>query len=141
MAGAPKEMWVLPRRIVNRILGHAQRSAPQECVGVLSGRGRQVSGWHPLTNTRQDTHSFLADPREQLRLFKELREQGHEVVAIYHSHPDAPPVPSPRDREEAYYPEALYLIVSLATEGALEMRGYLWQEGQFVLQDLSVEER
>lgn len=133
-------MWVIPRGIVNRILGHAQRSAPQECVGVLTGKGRRIAGWRPLTNTLGDSRRFLADPAEQIRLFRELREAGEEVVAIYHSHPGASAEPSSRDVEGANYPEALYLIVSLATEGTLEMRGYLWREGGFVPEDLAVEE-
>ena len=122
-------MWVIPRVIVNKILGHAQRTAPEECVGLLSGTGRDIRGWHPLTNRLHETRRFLADPAEQLRLFRELREQGSQVVAIYHSHPSGPPEPSPADLEQSNHPDALYLIVSLDTDGCLEMNGYFIRDG------------
>ncbi|MBF0367920.1 MAG: M67 family metallopeptidase [Magnetococcales bacterium] len=131
-------MWVIPRIIVNKILGHAQRTAPQECVGLLSGQGDRITGWHPLTNALQETRRFLADPTEQIRLFKELRENGQEVRAIYHSHPTGSAAPSTADLEQAHYGEALYLIVALGVDGRLDMNGYLLQDGKAQLQELTI---
>ncbi|MBF0623795.1 MAG: M67 family metallopeptidase [Magnetococcales bacterium] len=131
-------MWAMPRVIVNRILGHAQRCAPEECVGILSGHGRTIAGWHPLTNTLHDSQRFLADPGEQITLFKQLREQGAELVAIYHSHPVGSGQPSILDREENHYPNALHLIVALGTDGRLELNGFLLIDGRFQPQELSV---
>ncbi|MBF0455332.1 MAG: M67 family metallopeptidase [Magnetococcales bacterium] len=122
-------MWVIPRVIVNKILGHAQRSAPQECVGILSGQAKTFTGWHPLKNNADETTRFLADPTQQIQLFKQLRQEGKEVVAIYHSHPTTPAIPSQRDLAQSHYPDALYLIVSLNTQGCLEMNGYQIKEG------------
>jgi proteasome lid subunit RPN8/RPN11 len=53
-----------------------------------------------------------------------MRDQGEELFAIYHSHPTAPAEPSAIDLELAAYPDALYLIISLNTKGILEMRGF-----------------
>jgi len=53
-----------------------------------------------------------------------MRERGEELFAIYHSHPSSPATPSIIDLEEAGYPEALYLIISLNTKGVLEVRGF-----------------
>jgi len=134
-------MWVIPRTIVNKMLGHAQRSAPAECVGILSGNGQTITGWHPLANTANDSRKFLADPQGQIELMRELRQSGREVCAIYHSHPDAPPRPSASDLAEAYYQEALYLIISLATDGCLELEGWLIEDGSFIVQQIDITEK
>ena len=131
-------MWIIPRPILYRLLDHAQRSLPAECVGILSGQGRTILGWHPLTNQWQDGRRFLADSTELIGLLRQLREEGRSLVALYHSHPQAEAVPSLTDLQQAYYPEALYLIVSLQTSGRLEMNGYLIRDGQPVLQALTV---
>ncbi|MBF0294146.1 MAG: M67 family metallopeptidase [Magnetococcales bacterium] len=133
-------MWILPRILVNKILSHAQRAVPRECVGVLSGQGRRASAWHPLTNIATDENRFLADPGEQIRLFAGLREAGSEVVAIYHSHPRGPATMSATDLEQAWHPEALTLIVSLDTAGRMEMNGYLLRDGRVEAQELTIED-
>lgn len=131
-------MWMIPRIIVNRMLGHAQRSLPEECVGILSGQGHNISGCHPLTNQLQDSKKFMAEPSEQIQLLRQLREEGLELTAIYHSHPQSSATPSAADIQQAYYPEALYLIISLQTDGRMEINGYLIQNGQPILQELLV---
>lgn len=66
---------------------------------------------------------YLISPREQLRAFREMDDRDEELVAIYHSHPASQPYPSPTDRAEAHYPEAVYVLVSLRTS-APEVRAY-----------------
>ena len=61
------------------------------------------------------TTRYLIDPREQLRAFRTMDERGEELVAIYHSHPASQPYPSPTDRAEAHYPDAIYVLLSLRT--------------------------
>lgn len=131
-------MWVISRVIVNKILGHAQRSLPRECVGLLSGTKRSMNVWYPLTNVAEDDRSFLADPGEQIRLMQDLRAKGEQVVAIYHSHPTGPGEPSAADVEQAYDPGVLHLIVALNTEGRLDMNGFLISAGKIEAQELVV---
>ncbi|MBF0622060.1 MAG: M67 family metallopeptidase [Magnetococcales bacterium] len=133
-------MWQIPRVIVNRMFGHAQRMLPNECVGVLSGTGHTITGWHPLTNADADPSRFLADPQEQITLFKQLRDAGQQVVALYHSHPDGDAEPSEKDLAEAYYPEALYLIVAMGTEGCLDLSAHLIQDGKAIAQKVAITE-
>jgi proteasome lid subunit RPN8/RPN11 len=54
------------------------------------------------------------DPVEVLAAFRDLDANGWTLGAIVHSHPATPPMPSPTDLREAFYPEALMLIVSFA---------------------------
>lgn len=99
-----------------------------------------MTGWHPLTNQWQDGRRFLADSTELIALLRQLREEGRELVAIYHSHPQGDTTPSSTDLQQAYYPDALYLIISLQTSGRLEMNGYLIRDGEPALQSLTVVE-
>ena len=55
---------------------------------------------------------YFMDSREQLKVLKEIRKLGLELIGIFHSHPRTAPYPSARDVELALYPEAVYLIVS-----------------------------
>lgn len=71
---------------------------------------------------------YVIDAREQLAAFREMDARGEELVAIYHSHPVSQPYPSPTDRAEAHYPDAIYLLVSLRT-GTPELHGYRIDEG------------
>ena len=59
------------------------------------------------------TTRYRIDPREQLGAFRDMDEKGDELAAIYHSHPASQPYPSPTDRAEAHYPDAVYVLVSL----------------------------
>ena len=52
-----------------------------------------------------------------------MDQRGEELVAIYHSHPASQPYPSPTDRAEAHYPEAVYVLISLRSANA-EVRAY-----------------
>jgi len=65
---------------------------------------------HPTPTTR-----YVIDPREQLKAFRSIDAAGEELIGIYHSHPVSQPYPSPTDRAEAHYPDAVYVLVSLRT--------------------------
>jgi len=79
------------------------------------------------------------DPANQIDALREMRELGHELFAIYHSHPTSAALPSTTDMAEAGYPEVLYLIISLNTKGVLEMRGFRLQRDHYNEVDLLIE--
>ena len=58
--------------------------------------------------------TYRLDPKEQFQAFNEFDELGWELGGIFHSHTHTEAYPSPTDRAQAFYPEALYLLVSLA---------------------------
>lgn len=115
----------LPRTLINQLLAHAQGSPGREVCGLVGARDGSPVACYPVANVASEPgRLFQMDPAGQIAAMKAIRERGETLFAVYHSHPDAPARPSPRDLAEDAYPEVLKLIVSLDTRGVLEMRGY-----------------
>jgi len=81
------------------------------------------------------TSRYTIDPRDLVRAFREMDERGEEIVAIYHSHPSSPALPSPTDRADAAddrglprYPGVAYVLVTLMVEPA-EIRAFRIERG------------
>jgi proteasome lid subunit RPN8/RPN11 len=115
----------IPRKLTNQLLHLAQLSPDAEICGLIGGKDGIPHTCYPVENAAEQPHQrFLLDAKQQISAFKEIRDKGEELFAIYHSHPDAPAEPSRYDLEQAAYPDTLYLIISLNTKGVLEMRGF-----------------
>ncbi len=54
-----------------------------------------------------------------------MREEGLQHLGQYHSHPATENVPSPRDIEQAYYPDQAYFILSPRPVAANPIRAFL----------------
>lgn len=132
---------VLPRNLVNKILSHAQHAPEDEVCGLIGAQDGHAIDIYPVKNVAEDTHKlFQMDPKQQIDAMREMREQGHELFAIYHSHPHTPAAPSVTDLEQAAYPDAVYLIISLNTTGVLEMRGFRLEDGKACEVELELHE-
>ncbi|MFW2373014.1 MAG: M67 family metallopeptidase [Gammaproteobacteria bacterium] len=115
----------IPRTLANQILSQAQQHPGTEACGLVSAHNGQPKQIYPVHNVAKDPqHLFEMDPAILINSIKDMRNQGNELFAIYHSHPDTPAQPSATDLAQANYPDTLYLIVSLNTKGVLEMRGF-----------------
>lgn len=124
----------LPEALVARIFAHAERSWPEECCGVLLGPRHQVApsgGRQEVDEVVEADNVARGDRRRRyviapellLRVHKEARRTGREVVGYYHSHPGAGAVPSDFDRAHAW-PGTRYLIVGLDDARAVGMRSW-----------------
>ena len=99
---------------------HGEETYPHECCGVLLGRfnedgSKTVSRIAPCGNTRADSphNRYSIDPRELIRIQREGRERGEDIVGFYHSHPDHPAQWSPTDLAEAHWFGCSYVITSV----------------------------
>lgn len=99
---------------LTEVLAHCRSESPLEACGILAGKSSRVEVVYPVINVEKSERRYLMDPTEQFRVMGEIWDQGRELVAIYHSHPASPAYPSATDVDLAYYPDAFYLIVSLA---------------------------
>lgn len=111
----PKEKISLyiPKTFVDRIIAHAMQEYPLECCGILAGKKGRICKMYPMRNMEDSSSSYLMDPEEQYRVFKELEQENLELLAIYHSHPHSSPYPSQKDIDLAFYPGTYMLIISL----------------------------
>ncbi len=113
---------------------HGEETYPHECCGVLLGNfddsAKTVVRVAPCGNTRADSphNRYGIDPRELIRIQREGREHGEDIVGFYHSHPDHPARWSPTDLAEAHWFGCSYVITNVekgaaATTNSFELLG------------------
>lgn len=120
----------LPREFADAIVDQARTEHPNEACGLLAGADGKATKIFPLINVERSPVIYRIEPKEQLRAFNEIEDAGLDLVAIYHSHTRSSAYPSATDVSLAYYPEAVYLIVSLADPDEPELRGYRIVDGK-----------
>jgi proteasome lid subunit RPN8/RPN11 len=104
---------------------HGEETYPHECCGVLLGQFndddnndagfKKVSRIARCGNTRDDSphNRYHIDPKELIRIQREGRERGEDIVGFYHSHPDHPAQWSVTDLAEAHWFGCSYVITSV----------------------------
>jgi proteasome lid subunit RPN8/RPN11 len=124
------EQFRLPTDMRAAIIGHAMQEAPRECCGIIAGRDGVPMQLYETRNVAAGNRFYEIDPAQLIDLeFQELPAQGTEIVAIYHSHPESPAYPSATDVELAFWPDAVFLICSLADRDRPEIRGFRIRDG------------
>jgi len=118
----------LPAAIRDAIVAHARAGEPLEACGVIIGDRPAADGGRALRfaaarNAAQSRYLYEIDPDDLLQLTIETDDADEVFWAIVHSHTHTPAVPSATDRRLAFYPDALYLLVSLAPEEANALTG------------------
>jgi [CysO sulfur-carrier protein]-S-L-cysteine hydrolase len=110
--------------IVAQLIEEARRARHKECCGLLVGRDGVISALYPARNALESATAYEIAPQELFRLMKRIREGGLQLLGIYHSHPAGDNRPSPRDIEQAYYPDAAYFILSPAPDATHPVRAF-----------------
>jgi proteasome lid subunit RPN8/RPN11 len=109
----------IPGDVYEAIRQHGERTYPHECCGVLLGRsgedGNAVEAAVEAGNTRTDSahNRYNIAPQELIRIQRQGRERGLDIVGFYHSHPDHPAQWSKTDFEEAHWIGCSYVITSV----------------------------
>nr|WP_243027487.1 M67 family metallopeptidase [Thermus albus] len=120
------QVLYVSRRLLEETRTHLDKEVPREGVGLWAGR-REVERVIPLPNVHPEPLvGYLAEPLALLRALKELEREGLSLLAIYHSHPKGPALPSPTDIREARW-RVPYVI--FGTDG---VRAFLLPEGREV---------
>lgn len=127
----------IKKEVIEQLIAHAKKEAPQEACGYLAGQKGIVLRHFELTNMDKASDHFRLDPKEQFQALREARSLGLEVYAVYHSHPETPARPSQEDIKLAYDPDLNYVIVSLAN-GAHDVKIYKITGLQVTREDMEV---
>ena len=114
---------VIPAAVRDEIVAHARAGLPNEACGILAGLDGRVERFFPAESDEPSPYYYRIESRDQIRIMNEIDEAGLDLIGIYHSHTSSPAVPSRTDAEQAFWPDAVYVIVSLANADA-DVRGY-----------------
>jgi proteasome lid subunit RPN8/RPN11 len=128
----------IPNQVYEQLLAHAREDAPNECCGLVGGHDGVARTVYRARNAEASPLRYNLDPQDQFRIMTAMEEKGEELSAIYHSHTASPAYPSQTDINLAAYPDAIYLIVSLAA-GEKDLRGFSIDEGEVNEVDLVIE--
>ena len=126
---------------------HGEETYPHECCGVLlgtmDGDARTVTSIVRAGNTRADSphNRYNIDPKELVRIQREGRERGEDIVGFYHSHPDHPAQWSQTDFAEAHWIGCSYVITSVekgkaAVTNSFELQGTDEADKKFSQEDI-----
>ena len=122
--------------ILKEMLLHARREPEIECCGLLAGRDGVITAIFPATNALSSATAYEIAPRELFQLFRMLRAEGLTHLGHYHSHLSSENVPSPRDIEQAGYPDHAYFIVSPRADASQPVRAFSIRDGAVVELDI-----
>ncbi len=120
-----------PSAVRRAIVTHAWRDAPNECCGLLLGRPGWVQSALPAPNLAASPVRFELDPAVHVAVRRVVRNLTPplQIVGVYHSHPVSEAWPSEADRQQAFYPEWMHVIVSLQRRGGV-VRAFSLRSGR-----------
>ncbi len=119
----------IARDLLDRIVDHARRDAPDECCGVIGVRDGQATSVHALENLAHSPLKFVIGA-DLIGAMDEIEGVGDELGAIYHSHTRTSPYPSQTDVNfSVNWPGVEWLIVGVAGDDA-EVKSYVIDGGQ-----------
>ena len=127
---APPVRAVITEASRRQIFEHCLGERPNEACGLLAGHGERVERVFTARNREQSPIRYEVDPSDLIRIFREIDDADLELVGIFHSHVFTQAYPSQTDVRLAYYPDALYWLVSLANEREPVLRAYTILDGQ-----------
>jgi [CysO sulfur-carrier protein]-S-L-cysteine hydrolase len=122
----------IARALLDELIAHALEDPKIECCGLVavedlsSGAANVATGVYRAGNIHASALKFEIDPAEQLKLTREIEDEGWEIGGIYHSHVRSPPKPSQTDIGfAANLGPVEWIIVGLVAGQEPEVRSYL----------------
>ena len=113
----------IPAAMVQQLIDHARAEYPNEACGLIVGDRPASDGgvplrFEPTRNQSASPYRYEIHPDDLLRLTIATDDADEAFWGIVHSHTHTPARPSPTDISLGFYPEALYVLVSLSQDGS-----------------------
>jgi len=128
----------LPQEYVDEMIAHAREDVPNECCGIIAGKDGAATKLYRAINAEASPYRYSVDPKDLLRIYRDLDSQGWEVLVIYHSHTQTEAYPSPTDVRLAAWEDAYYVLVSLQDDDNPVVRAFRIKDGTITEEDLEV---
>ncbi len=128
---------VLSHDQVGMVRDESAKAYPNECCGLLIGRGEKtvsVTNVVPTRNQAKSKDRFFIDPQIQFDWIRKLRGSDHRLVGHYHSHPNGLAEPSRHDEEMAMETGQIWVIAPVDNGRTGELRAFEMnpESGSFV---------
>ncbi|HEV2195462.1 MAG TPA: M67 family metallopeptidase [Candidatus Acidoferrum sp.] len=120
------------RDVLTQMSEEARRLPNMESCGLLAGIEGIITQVFPATNALASATAYEIAPQELFRIMREIRAAGLQMMGIYHSHPKGDNAPSSRDIERAYYPDAVYFVISPLPSAPHPVRAFSIRNGHAV---------
>lgn len=123
---------VISRDLANLVFLDGVERYPNEACGIILGevRGEDFLSREIVrsTNLSEDPMRYVLDPKDFIRAQEYADERGLEIIGVYHTHPDHPPIASQHDFQAAV--EGLVYLIASVWEGRENggMRAYILSE-------------
>lgn len=130
-------MLKLNEQVYDAIRRHGEECYPYECCGVLLGRSTTAEGSTEGVNDVEDAvragnirtdsarNRYQIAPQELIKIQRQGRERGLDIVGFYHSHPDHPAQWSKTDFAEAHWQGCSYVITAVENGVAQATKSFL----------------
>lgn len=132
------QMLRIDDALYREMVEHGLREFPNEACGLLAGRDGRPVRFFAMRNLDASPVSYRLDPKEQLAVFDRMDEEGWELLGIFHTHTHSEAYPSETDLRLAFYPDAYYLVMSLADRDHPVLRAFRIVDGEITEEELEV---
>jgi proteasome lid subunit RPN8/RPN11 len=118
----------LPVAIRDALVAHARAGDPDETCGLIVGNAPPAEGglalrYERTRNKAASPYRYEIDPDDLYRILVAADDADEAIWGIVHSHTHTEARPSPTDIGLAFYPDALYVLVSLSAAEADPISG------------------
>jgi proteasome lid subunit RPN8/RPN11 len=118
----------LQAAFVQALIDQARAEQPNEACGLFIGSAPAADGgialrYEATRNKAASPYRYEIDPQDLYRISVAADDADEVIWGIVHSHTHTPAVPSPTDIGLAFYPDALYILVSLSDDEAAATTG------------------
>jgi proteasome lid subunit RPN8/RPN11 len=136
--------------IIVRMVELCEADPHREVCGFVLRRGGALHVEHvvnaadrhhdadPVRFPRTSRDSYLMDPMDLLRVYREIESGSAEIAAVWHSHVEVGAYFSAKDRADALVngspavPGAEYLVLGVRRGRVAEVRRFRWDGAEYV---------